>query len=268
MKFLDDGLTYVDHSMQERTESLYKEVSCLKNSESVAFEDFDKIKNLINDKADVNSTFDQGKNLLQLVYDKMPLSKERAELFDFFIESKIDVNHRDSFGNTVLHYSVFKDRFDDVDYFLRNKADVNCEGYRGRNPLEFSYDNKNFNLFKFFIAKKADVNHQDFYGSTILHYAAANREIDYIECLVKNKDLKINVENNHGATALHAALSVGCLSEIIPMILFPLMFDVMYSKNKHMPMVKEAILKELNSLPIDIFLTQSFLKPILIEIQY
>jgi ankyrin repeat protein len=59
------------------------------------------------------------------------------EIFRFLIKymKKIDINKKDSNGNTLLFYTILKEDIETIEYLINNGANVNYKNNKGKSPL-------------------------------------------------------------------------------------------------------------------------------------
>ena len=88
-----------------------------------------------------------------------------------------------------------------------------CAGLRdarGRTFLHVAVERKRFHVVKFVChcsrSFKPMLNVQDADGNTALHLAISQGELDIFRCLVRNRNVKINLQNKQGNTPMDLAL--------------------------------------------------------------
>lgn len=88
-----------------------------------------------------------------------------------------------------------------------------CAGLRdamGRTFLHVAVEKKRFHVVKFVCHRassfKPMLNVQDKDGNTALHLAVKQGELDIFRCLIRNRNVKINLQNNQGNTPMDLAL--------------------------------------------------------------
>ncbi|XP_023313610.1 tankyrase-like [Trichogramma pretiosum] len=137
------------------------------------------------------------KTLLELTHDKY---------------RPVQVNARDEFGKTPLHYAV--EQLDEklFEILLKNEADSHLSDYEGLTPLhiifktprrQYSRTFKNMLLAIFKkISSPEQINAQDKLGKTPLHYALEQQQAEFFEILVEN-GANPNSADFEGLTSLH-----------------------------------------------------------------
>jgi len=187
-------------------------------------QDLDMTKLLISKGADLNiknndgytplfrAAFIGGKDVLDLILSKgdypdtihLAACKEDLDRVKTLIEGGTDVNTRDEFGCTPLHWAVAANSREVTDYLLDKWADLNAEDGRGLTPFMIASD---VPMLERLISKGADIQSKDRSGLTKLHMVCISGNKDAAEFLINN-GAEINVRANNGATPLfNAAVS-------------------------------------------------------------
>lgn len=175
----------------------------------------DRVKDLIEKGADINSSDNDGNTPVHLA------AKEgNLDVVKYLIEVKeVDLNAKDNNGNTPLHLATGEGRLDVVKYLIdEKKADFNVKNDDGWTPLHCAAEKGKLDVVKCLIdEKKADFNVKDNYGQTPLHAAAYWGNLDVVKYLIDEKKVDFvdfNVENNYGWTPLHRAAYSGNLDVV------------------------------------------------------
>lgn len=161
--------------------------------------------------------------------------KDREAILQYFVESGADINVKDKYGSTLLHFAYNIPSLEAVEYILNNGADVNArdnakktpifyvgggdidllvkygaevnaKSYIGETPLHCAVIEGDLENTKKLIAYKADVNAQSKNGNTPLMEAIVleENEIEFCSLLLKNK-ADVNIRDVKGHTALYLA---------------------------------------------------------------
>lgn len=104
-------------------------------------------------------------------------------------------------GDTPLHIAVTEGDAEVMEFLIQNKANVNATGRSGNKPLHYTGD---VEIVRKLINHKANVNVQDEYGYMPLHYAVMEGDKEMMELLIKNK-AEVNSKNKYGYTPLDFA---------------------------------------------------------------
>ncbi len=160
-------------------------------------------KELIRKGADT-SAVDNGKNtLLHFVFDD--------QLAQMLINRGVDINSKNSLGDTPLHKLVQKDttfsmesKYKTFKLFVKKGADVNSQNDKGETPLMIAILAGNKFYIEGLLKAGADATLKDNNGNTVLYYAARGAQNkDYMEYILdKNFDIDINSKNKKSQTIL------------------------------------------------------------------
>lgn len=89
-------------------------------------------------------------------FDKIKL-KYWNEIFYYIIHNmNVNINSKNSKGNTILHVAVEHDCMDLVKTCIYYNVKINKYNFYKQTPLQISYKNRNKDIFKFLLYKKAD----------------------------------------------------------------------------------------------------------------
>jgi ankyrin repeat protein len=106
------------------------------------------------------------------------------------LANKADVNAKDNYGATPLHYAANKDM---TELLLANKADVNARGNDGWTPLHEAAMSGHKDVVELLLADNADVNARNNKGETplrmVLALATDSRYKPETELGKRNKDM-------------------------------------------------------------------------------
>jgi upstream activation factor subunit UAF30 len=117
------------------------------------------------------------------------------------------VSSKDKDGRTPLHYAVSNVRADVVEFLLASKAEVNAQCNRGFTPLHMAAANGARAAAEILLANGANVNAKGIFARTPLHLAAELGKKDVAELLVAHRADVNAVDTHEGATPLSAAES-------------------------------------------------------------
>ncbi|XP_035664099.1 uncharacterized protein LOC118407689 [Branchiostoma floridae] len=120
------------------------------------------------------------------------------------LEAGVDVNTKDSFGDTFLHEACRRGHDKVVELLIKNGADINVTNRLGETGLHWACRGGHDKVVELLIKNGADVNVTDKYGSTGLHKACGGGNGKVVELLIKN-GVDLNVTNKNGDTGLHLA---------------------------------------------------------------
>jgi len=150
--------------------------------------------------------------LTLMIQSNLPLMVD--EMLRYYMENNIDINSRDTHGNTPLHCVCQEPVLDEriITGLLKYPGvDVRAQNLDGNTPLHFfceKFANPSCqDYIDQFLSMGADVNAANSFGETLLHKACLNNSIRII--LVKallEHHADVNKVNNNGDSPLHFAV--------------------------------------------------------------
>jgi ankyrin repeat protein len=133
----------------------------------------------------------------------------------FLIDNNADLDSRDGFGRTALHWAALNGHKSMAELLLAKGADPNASisasagvGSAGQTPLHFAAQNGYRNVCEALLAGKADLNAKDSYEQTPLHLAA-DRGFSSVAELLLTRGANANSGIPSGTTPLHNAAGSG-----------------------------------------------------------
>jgi ankyrin repeat protein len=126
-------------------------------------------------------------------------SKVMAEVL---IAHKADVNAKDIFHRTPLHYAASSGNIEVAKVLLANKADVNAKALYSSTALHTVAWNGNTAFARLLIENGANVNAVDRFGTPLI--AAIEDHRDMVELLLNNK-AGVQIKNRDGFAPIHLA---------------------------------------------------------------
>jgi ankyrin repeat protein len=91
---------------------------------------------------------------------------------------------------------------------LKNRAEVNAKNMFGYTPLHWAAQNGHKDIVELLLVKKAEIEAKDSVGRTPLYWAATKGHKDVVELLLANK-AEVNAKSFEGLTPLHRAIAYG-----------------------------------------------------------
>lgn len=144
-------------------------------------------------------------------------NNQKGVVQTFLKRGGIDVNKRDTSGNTPLIYACLKSARDIVRLLLDNGAEADLGNQKNRMPMHFAAEVGNIQIISMLVDAGADVNCTDNDGVTPLMLLAQNGKTDAALKLLKNPDIDISIKNNSGQMAIDYATSAG-LRELVEVL--------------------------------------------------
>ena len=160
------------------------------------------------------AAFDSSKDALGLILangnyaNTIHLAACRGDLsrVKTLIEEGTDVNARDEFGCTPLHWAVLAESPDVADFLIAKGADINAKDTRNLSPLMAA---RGLSVVELLVSKGVDIQGQDtLQGWTKLHMVCSEGDKDAAEFLIRN-GADVNLRDKRGATPLWIAASRG-----------------------------------------------------------
>ena len=122
----------------------------------------------------------------------------------FIKEGKIDINHTDENGRTVLHYAALTGNLEMVKTLIKFNAKIDAKDNYNITPLWlttiFCHTNVVIELLKY----GANPNSKNQMGNSILHIAASNNSLAIVKLLIEYGG-DVNAVNNFNWSVLHSA---------------------------------------------------------------
>ncbi|ETO34887.1 ankyrin repeat protein [Reticulomyxa filosa] len=139
-------------------------------------------------------------------------ANSQAEMCEFLIEKKCDVDALDKLKRTPLMDAAEVGCLEAVKVLLKHNANIQAVDSEGFNALSYCIDfvNKKDKRFyetaKYLVQHDANVNSEGkFARRTILHCAAAQGDEDFVKDLVEIRNAKIRVKDNEDKTPIDYA---------------------------------------------------------------
>jgi ankyrin repeat protein len=176
--------------------------------EAVGKGDIDVVKSLLEDKVDINATFNNNITPLFLASEE-----GYTEIVKSLIEAKADVNSANIYGVTPLIIASEKGHTAIVNALIEAKANVNATTLAGIAPLYIASACGNTEIVNRLIEAEANVDVTDTDGLTTLMKASAIGHTEIVKILIEAK-ADVDVADKEMVTSLFLA-SVGGHAEIV-----------------------------------------------------
>jgi ankyrin repeat protein len=196
MKMLVEAGANVDHKNQTGQTALHCAVCC-NTAESVQF--------LLDKKADVNATTNQGWSCLQIA--AASTGSGQVDKMKMLVEAGANLDHKNERGETALHFAVYCNNAESVQFLLDKKADVNAIATDvGFSCLHAASRRGYIEGIKLLLEAGANVNHQDHRERLALHHAILFSKINVAELLL-DYGADLLVQDSDGMAPLDYAAS-------------------------------------------------------------
>lgn len=135
-------------------------------------------------------------------------------LYQKLLDGGLEPGQRSRTGGTVLMYAVLGNRLEFVEYVLSQNPQIDLQSTNGWTAAMIAAAKGYGDVLKKLIAAGADVNIADAYRWSPLMRAIDNRHRETVNILARVPGVKLDWQNENGATALHIAASVGDLPTV------------------------------------------------------
>ncbi|CUE69682.1 ankyrin repeat protein, putative [Bodo saltans] len=177
------------------------------------------IEMLLERGASVHVTNDDGETPLLYVVKHRP---QAIDLIEFLVSKGADVNQGDALGLTPLMHSLLGHTGELVKRFLTNpemKVDVNARDLFGSTALHWAVTARQKFLVDLLLTTEGiDINAADGNGATALHRAATRGKLQVLQHLLLQPTIDVNLTDKNGNTALHCAViqrEQGCVDALL-----------------------------------------------------
>ena len=171
--------------------------------------DFSEFSRLVGAGALVSAKNRLGESLLYVAAEKGQLEMARA-----LIAAKADARALTPNGETVLHAAAMIESAALMAALIEAGAEINAVNRDGETPLHWAAMTGTFLAVKALADAGADLDAQDLRtGNTALHAAASHNDIVLIHYLL-SKNVRTDIRNDNGLTALELARAGGRASAV------------------------------------------------------
>ncbi len=177
--------------------------------EEELFRSIENVSRLVGAGALVSAKNRLGESPLYVAAEKGQLEMARA-----LIAAKADARALTPNGETVLHAAAMIESAALMTALIEAGAEINAANRDGETPLHWAAMTGTFLAVKALADAGADLDAQDLRtGNTALHAAASHNDIVLIHYLL-SKNVRTDIRNNNGLTALELAKAGGRASAV------------------------------------------------------
>ena len=141
------------------------------------------------------------------------ISRNIDESHRLIFDDNVDVDLQDAKGQNALHLSASLEEEESGDmaedafaHMVERSANLNAKDLYGNTPLHYSIENRKYGKANLLIRKKANVNAQNDEGDAPLHIAVRNMDEKAVEMLLENR-ANCCILNNKKESPLYIAVS-------------------------------------------------------------
>jgi ankyrin repeat protein len=173
----------------EKVRTIFKKKTLLeKEIERNKKEYEETIQELEKNSTDINFQVKKGYTCLILA-----VCNNNMEVVKYLCENGADLEITDyEFKNTALFFGIGNNHTEVVEYLIEKGANINHRNSNGDSPLHFACIKGNLQLVKLLHQKGADLNEPNSEGNTPIAFCTGNKFTDVMEYLIENK---VNLKN-------------------------------------------------------------------------
>ena len=161
------------------------------------------------------------------------ISQKNYNIVKALIEHGADVNLRDEYGTSALHYATENSWTEGIGLLLENRAEPNViGGFHKGTAIHIVAKRNLLDVLKMLVKYGADVNAIDHSGSTALHYAARIGAVETVKFLLQNSANVKAFTDSTWSTPLHLAAIVNSPSTLRLLIEHGADLDAADGRNK------------------------------------
>jgi len=155
----------------------------------------------------VNATDHSGQNALHRIAN----TSADLEIFNYFIDHKVDVNQKDDEGNTPFMNAANRNDLKVVQFLKPHVTDINLKNNEGQTALTKAVDRNSPEVVEYLLKNGADVTVIDTEGNTLAYYLLHNfrpKASEGFETklkLLQQHGFELNQLQNHNNSLLHLA---------------------------------------------------------------
>ena len=155
---------------------------------------------------------------------------EHTKAEKILLNHKVNIEARDLYGRTPLHYAAANGCTTTVKLLLAYNANIKAQDEDDATPLHLAI-NGHTKIVKLLLYHEANIEATDMLGRTPLHYATANGCTDVVQILL-DSSAELGTHTYNSETALHTAAANGYPKIIKLLIDYGAPFELKTNNNK------------------------------------
>jgi len=132
----------------------------------------------------------------------------QLEVVKLLLENGVNINptYKGFMGESTLGAAVYNKNIEQVEFLLQNGADVNLKDDFGNSPLHYSVESdEKIEITKLLLSYEADINIQDMFDNTPLHEASTEENAIETMKLLLDRGADTDIRNHSKETPLESA---------------------------------------------------------------
>lgn len=168
---------------------------------------YDEFKKQINKDIDLNLHDDNNNTLIHYA-----IIFNQEDIIKLLLSYDCNIDYIDVDGKTILYYPIKYGYNNILKIIVDNSKHIigvpinDFKDINNNTPLHYTALYNNIDAFNILSNINPNINIVNNEGNTLLHIAVINNNINYINLLLKNKDIKVNLLNDQGLSVLHIAI--------------------------------------------------------------
>lgn len=159
--------------------------------------------------------------LHQIVKKNLRDDEKFRILVESLVKNGVDINSATLKNKTPLHTLARRGIREQARIYLELGGQVDARTLNGTTPLHLAVEKKHSELVKLLLDQGANINAQNQRGKTPLHIALAeeNFQLETLQILVRDPNIKLDIADNDGATPLCMAVGGLQSAEAVELLL-------------------------------------------------
>lgn len=160
----------------------------------IMYNKYEYIDDILNMNININFKDSDGNTILNMIINK---KNKDINLIKKIINCNININNTNNIGYSALHIAVNNNNIEICKLLINYSALIDIQSINEQyTPIFLSTINNNLEICKLLFDKKIDINNQDYLGNTILNYAIINKNKDLINIYYISSNVNIlNISN-------------------------------------------------------------------------